>query len=400
MRTLAGFASLVIGLLATTNGQAQVPAFGPGQPPAATLGQPVGPAWDPYAAGGYPPATAPVTPGAPSLIQPPVVQPGIGQVPPGYANQAPALYPGSPPAPVYGQPYGQPYPPNQPPVLFPNGGYPPPAQEAFWPQPQQGPYMRFFQQVRLSYTWVNGGDGLDVDQQAIETSATAAFPNFLYRGEPLLVTPGFVFRFWDGPSGGAADLPPRAYDAYLDFDWKPQITPQFSGEVGFRIGVYSDFDTVTTESIRLQGRGFGVVQITPTMTAKLGVVYLDRLKIKLLPAGGLLWIPNEQTRWEIYFPNPRLAHYLTTVGTAELWWYLSGEYGTGSWTIDRAGTGASEQIDINDMRAIFGVEWIIPNRSRGFFEAGWVFQREVLYRDSPDDFDPGDNFMLRAGLIF
>ena len=59
-----------------------------------------------------------------------------------------------------------------------------------------------------------------------------------------------------------------------------------------RIGAYTDFNTFTTDSIRIMGRGLGVIAITPTLQFALGVVYLDRVKIKLLPAGGLIWIPE------------------------------------------------------------------------------------------------------------
>jgi hypothetical protein len=44
---------------------------------------------------------------------------------------------------------------------------------------------------------------------------------------PLQVSPGFVLNLWDGPKPPAtADLPAEAYDAYLNFGWQPEITPQ------------------------------------------------------------------------------------------------------------------------------------------------------------------------------
>jgi len=50
--------------------------------------------------------------------------------------------------------------------------------------------------------------------------------------------------------------------------------------------VYSDFHTFNTHSIREMGRGLAVINYSPTTQLKLGVVYLDRNRIKLLPAGG------------------------------------------------------------------------------------------------------------------
>jgi hypothetical protein len=87
------------------------------------------------------------------------------------------------------------------------------------------------------------------------------------------------------------------------------------------------------------------------------------------------------------------------VGQYEVWWYLTGEYGGGSWTIERAFTGITQQIDINDFRIGGGLEWNGPRGFTGFVEGGWVFNRVVLYRGDPaDNFSPEDSFYLRAGF--
>ena len=111
---------------------------------------------------------------------------------------------------------------------------------------------------------------------------------------------------------------------------------QIGAEIGFRIGAYTDFKTLNEDSLRIQGLGLGVFRLTPTLTAKIGAMYLDRNKIKILPAGGILWTPTPQVRFDIFFPQPKLSAYLTTVGRYELWWYVAGEYGGGAWTIERA----------------------------------------------------------------
>ncbi len=102
----------------------------------------------------------------------------------------------------------------------------------------------------------------------------------------------------------------------------------------------------------------------------------------------MLYQPTPNTRYDIFFPQPKLSqYYFATVGTQDLWGYVSGEYGGGSWTIRRA-NGASDSIDINDLRVMLGVEWgrsdLIRNgRHTGFFEVGYVFDREVEYEKSP-----------------
>jgi hypothetical protein len=90
-----------------------------------------------------------------------------------------------------------------------------------------------------------------------------------------------------------------------------------------------------------------------------------------------------------------------------VWWYLSGDYGGGSWTVERTTAphhGQVESIAIDDLRAVMGLEWgkseaLRLGRRTAFAEVGWVFNRKVKYRSNPEDnFDPKDSFMLRVGI--
>jgi len=151
-----------------------------------------------------------------------------------------------------------------------------------------------------------------------EVAVTFTVPNFLTTGQPLFISPAFALHLWDGPSFMPADLPPNAYSAYLDAQWASDPNLQIGAELGFRIGVYTDFKTLNEHSLRIQGLGLGIFRLTPTLTAKLGAMYIDRNDIKILPAGGLLWTPTPQVRFDIFFPQPKLSSYLTTVGRYEL----------------------------------------------------------------------------------
>jgi hypothetical protein len=197
-----------------------------------------------------------------------------------------------------------------------------------------------------------------------------------------------------------ADLPSSAYSAYLDFQWASDSNLAVGAELGFRVGVYSDFDTLTSDSLRIQGLALGTARLTPTLQLKVGVMYLDRNDIKILPAGGLLWTPTPQARFDIFFPQPKLAIYLNTIGQCEVWGYIAGEYGGGAWTIERT-AGFTDRIDINDIRASVGLEFSGPRGLNGFVEVGYVFEREVVYVVTPSDtFSPDDTYMLRAGIAF
>jgi hypothetical protein len=246
-----------------------------------------------------------------------------------------------------------------------------------------------------------------MDALAINDSDLAlalAFPNFLFSNQPLYLMPTFALHQWSGPRApAAADLPALAYSAFLDSGWQSDPAQILGAELGLRVGMFSDFETATSDSLRIQGRGIGRIRITPRATLKAGVVYLDRNDIKLLPAGGILWQPNPDTRFDLFFPEPKLAHYLSTVGTFDSWWYVGGYYGGGNWTVQRT-SGASESVDINDIRLVLGLEWgrneqMREGRRVGFFEVGYVFDRELVYKESPlDNMDLQDTFMVRAGL--
>jgi hypothetical protein len=251
---------------------------------------------------------------------------------------------------------------------------------------------------------VGGGGDDDLGVNTIETSATLAFP-FFYNQAPLLVTPGAAVHWWSGPSStasGSPDLPPRTYDVFVDTAWNPSITERLSTELGIRVGGYTDFQNVDSDSLRIMWRVIGVLNYSPTTQFKLGVIEIDRNNTGLLPAGGVIYTPEPDVRYEFVIPRPKLARRLTTVGNTNLWGYVAGEYGGGSWTIERA-DGTDDSFDYNDLRLIFGLEWLPETLSgtRALVEIGYVFNRELEYESGdPDQFEPDNTVMLRAGLNY
>ena len=349
------------------------------------LGGTIG-AWDPYSSSASniyaPPSLPPAS--YPGTYPPPTSYPpastGFGTGPPAYyPQQPPPLY--TQPPPPYSQPYG-------------NTGLP------------KFPYERFLENVSFRFTWL---PKLDTDPDALQThdfdfSTTALFPNFLHTDAPLRVTPAFVLHLWDGPSNGVQDLPANAYSAYVDGSWDPHLSPRLWAELGLRIGAYSDFNTITSRSVRYQGLAVANVALTPTATLKGGVVYLDRMTTKLLPVVGVLWQPNKHSRYDITFPYPRLSRYWGTFGNRDVWWYVGGEYGGGSWTIKRydfmAMDEVGDRIDINDYRVFFGMESTQVNQSVAFFEIGYVWSRKIIYESTLADLDLDATLMLRSGFKF
>ncbi len=75
-----------------------------------------------------------------------------------------------------------------------------------------------------------------------------------------------------------------------------------------------------------------------------------------------------------------------------------------SLTIEREDS-SSDNIDLNDLRIVLGVEWDATNycvkHRFAFLEGGYVFNRELIYRIRPqDNLELDDSFMIRAGFVY
>jgi hypothetical protein len=149
------------------------------------------------------------------------------------------------------------------------------------------------------------------------------------------------------------------------------------------------------------GRGLASVAVSPNLDVLFGAVYLDRIDVKLLPAGGFYYRPTPE--WDMYlvFPNPKVRRFLASIGNTKWYGYGAGEYGGGNWTVFRELSGISDRIDYNDIRIIGGVEWETQTFIRGHIEIGYVWDREIIFASgSPASFTPDDTIMLRAGIDF
>lgn len=364
--------------LAAVSARAQRVEF-PTPAPSASYGsaiQPPLPTFDPYAM----PATTPAA-GAPYL-------------------------PPTSPAPMYGAPYS-----GSPGALYPDG---PPVYNGPTFEPITDTWtktMRFLQEVHGDETWLarGGGDrGLGIN--TINTWVTFALP-FNFTPNPILITPGFQLYLWDGPTATGdppPTLPGATYGAYIDAAWNPQINNWLGAELEVSPGVYTDFQRTTNQSIRVLGRGLGVLTLTPTLQFKAGIWYIDRIEIKLLPAVGIVWTPDPDARYEIFFPAPKLAHRCSTIGNHNLWAYIRGEYGGGAWTAVRPPGGTqvgnlNDQFEYDDLRFAIGVD-ILPETQtglRGYVEVGYAFDRRLVFRSNePSKVDLNDTVLVGAGLSF
>ena len=272
-----------------------------------------------------------------------------------------------------------------------------------WANFQNNFLPRVLERPRARQTWIVGNSDNQLNLNELELATTLTLPNFLGSTQPLRISPGYIFHWIDGPDSTVDpdfDLPSRLNSIYLSFDHTTNPARNAGFENNLTVGFYSDYDNTSSDGIRVTGKLVGWSRVNEYTIGKLGVEYLDRIDRKLLPAFGVFMSPNPNIRWDLYFPRTKLAHRLPNLGDFEVWSYVGAEYGGGSWVIDRR-DGTPDQADINDVRSFLGFEWMGPRRVTGFLEVGYVFDREIVYRSSPNDgLDVEDAFLFRSGLAF
>ena len=208
----------------------------------------------------------------------------------------------------------------------------------------------------------------------------------------LYIAPGGSLVWWNGPAG-PPHMSPNGFGAFLDFGVQPRFNDAFGLIAWGRIGVFSDFEKVTSDAFRYQGRLEGMFTASPQMQFHVGVIYYGRTRVKMLPTLGVVWTPDDDWVLKLVFPNPKVSRRLWRGPQADWWGYVHIDYAGGSWDIKGLGL-----TDYNDVRLGMGVAFAAQNRIGGYFEFGGSFARE-LYYDSRSANLPSVMY-LKTGFIF
>jgi len=242
-------------------------------------------------------------------------------------------------------------------------------------------------------TWLPGnGDELGIF--SLNLSETLDFP----RSEGFTITPRFGVHYLDGPV--RTDLPARVYDTSVAFRWFNKVNEKWSYELEVAPGVYSDFKNVTSDSLRITGKGLAYYMHSRSKQFVMGVVYLDREDLRLLPAAGMILWFSEGSRLELIFPKPKFTYRIEKDESKERWLYVAGEFGGGSWGIRRGTAGVDDVATYSDLRLIGGLETKHTNGMISQFEIGYVFNRKLEYKSKVGDYDISPTGMVRYQLTF
>jgi len=257
-----------------------------------------------------------------------------------------------------------------------------------------------FQKLIFTSTWLDSGSSHGFGVTSLDLKTVLGFP-IPSRRSPLVITPGFAVNYLESPAG--VDLPPRVYDASMQFRWWKRFTPQFGIDFSVTPGVFSDFEQGTDEAVRISGHVAAMYEYSEITKIIFGVSYLDREDVGVLPVAGLIWTPTDDLKFELVAPRPRIAKRIYWDGAytddVQDWLYVAGEFGGGTWAV-RRNDGSNDVVTYQDFRLIVGLQrWTLVGIDARL-EIGYVFGREIQYGSATPDVEPSDTVMLRGGLTF
>ncbi|MEQ8210941.1 MAG: DUF6268 family outer membrane beta-barrel protein [Lacipirellulaceae bacterium] len=258
-----------------------------------------------------------------------------------------------------------------------------------------------FQKFRMTGTWAptlsDEPDTLGVTD--FDASVVLGIP-FMTIQSPLLITPRFGIHFFENAASN--DLPNRVYDVATEFRHLRKFGDgPWAMDAAVSVGYYSDFDQDSGDATRVNGRLLAVYESSPAAKWIFGAVYLNRAGNSLFPAAGVIYTPDDATKYELIFPRPRAAWQLagSTPNDAR-WLYIGGEFGGGVWSITRPSTGMLDTVNYNDLRLLVGLERKRLGGISHRLEFGYVFYRELEFERPATELQLDDTVFVRAGLSY
>lgn len=201
---------------------------------------------------------------------------------------------------------------------------------------------------------------------------------------------GYAFHFLSGPQ--QIDLPSRLYQFSMGYQNRGGLSEFISYDGAATVTVNSDFEGSAREGVFFPGHLVGMLHATPEVDYVMGIDYLHRDDIKLLPVVGLSYhsdiMPN--ARLDLVFPRPKVQFGLP----GGRMFYVAGRLGGGTWDFELPG-GAEDVVTYRDYRILLGLA-----RGAGKFgirsiEVGYLFGRKLSLRESGDSMRMSDALAIQ-----
>lgn len=211
-------------------------------------------------------------------------------------------------------------------------------------------------------------------------------------------------RWWDGP-GGPVGLPGDVYRLGWDFELSTpkEMCHPWGLNVGFNPSINSSFEhNLSSDAYQWDVRGYATYEVSPELLLAGGAGVWDRVRDRVIPYAGLIWLPDDRWEFRILFPESQISYFLGTHGSVAQWLYVRGEYRVEAYEV-MTGVGPARQkdeVEVEDWRILFGYQ-ADGGFFAGFIEAGWVFGRDVAFKHhSQPGFDITSGFIARTGFRF
>jgi hypothetical protein len=196
---------------------------------------------------------------------------------------------------------------------------------------------------------------------------------------------GYAFHFLSGPQ--QIDLPSRLYEFAMGYQSRGRISEYFSYDGNVSVTVNSDFEGSAREGVFFPGHFAGILHVTPETDWVVGIDYLHRDDIKLLPIVGFSFhsdlMPN--VRWDLVFPRPKVQFALP----GGHMFHIAGRLGGGTWDFELP-SGAEDVVTYRDYRLLLGFSKGEGKRGIQSIEVGYLFGRKLELRDANDFMNMSD----------
>ncbi|HND54778.1 MAG TPA: hypothetical protein PLV92_20340 [Pirellulaceae bacterium] len=211
----------------------------------------------------------------------------------------------------------------------------------------------------------------------------------------LKLIPNFdiAIHWFMGPK--QTDVPARAYDFLLRWDYRHELNDSLTLDLAFSLGFYSDFEGSARKGLRWPSTAVLEYQVDDCSKWLLGVDILDRDDYFCLPVIGKVWTPTPDVRIDFVFPKPRAAYRTERFG----WVFVGMEMWGGTWAVERQ-SGLNDVLTYRDLRAVVGLQSTTTDRRVWFTDLGIAFDRDLEFRSAQGAFAPSPVFLFQGTLLY